>query len=642
MIKRLVVCLLISVFLLTPVLWIMVTNAYAADEFATSYDVTYDVTEDGITTVTEKITLRNLTSQFYATEFKLTIGSTEIFDVKGSDPAGPMEVTTEKQQTSTIITVKFNQQVAGLNKQFPWTLQFKSRDFAQKQGKVWEVSIPKISTSTNVENYKLTLSVPSSFENPSVVSPRPVSQTTSFGKKILTFDKEQLFHAGVSVLFGNSQLYNFDLNYNLENTNLMPVLTNIALPPDTAYQDVIFHRIDPAPVNVTVDEDGNYLAWYRLQRGDRFTVKVVGSAKLYTSSKAVNPNLPVELRTKYIQADKYWERDNPQIINKLPEILGSDPKNLSNSEKAERIYRYVVEYLKYDSSRIKNSGIERFGALVALNNPTKAVCMEFTDLFITLARAANIPARELNGYGNTSNSTLRPLSLSRDILHSWPEYWDEGKGWVMVDPTWENTTGGVDYFNKLDLNHFVFAVKGVSSEQPVPAGSYKYTNDDNSQDVKVSLSDVDFLGKSQLEVTIDSDSILRSGFPEKLKVTVKNYGNSLQASIPFGIKARGVNIFNETQTKQLGPVPAFGKAEFEFDIRTKSFFDNFDDTIEVTVGGQRYTKEVSVRPFFIFQLYPYGLIAIVAAITAIYLLVLGGLIYRRKFAKTATPPSDVK
>ena len=38
-----------------------------------------------------------------------------------------------------------------------------------------------------------------------------------------------------------------------------------------------------------------------------------------------------------------------------------------------------------------------------------------------------------------------------------------------VDPTWGDTTGGVDYYNFFDLNHIVFAYNGKSSEQPPPA-----------------------------------------------------------------------------------------------------------------------------------------------------------------------------
>ncbi len=30
----------------------------------------------------------------------------------------------------------------------------------------------------------------------------------------------------------------------------------------------------------------------------------------------------------------------------------------------------------------------------------------------------------------------------------------------MIDPTWGATTGGVDYFETLDFDHFAFVVKG--------------------------------------------------------------------------------------------------------------------------------------------------------------------------------------
>ena len=99
--RRIIICLLLVVILWIPAFAGMtiiagITKvAYAADEFATSYDVVYDVGSDGITTVTEKVTLKNLTSQYYATQFSLTIGATEIFDVSASDPSGPLEVKQE-------------------------------------------------------------------------------------------------------------------------------------------------------------------------------------------------------------------------------------------------------------------------------------------------------------------------------------------------------------------------------------------------------------------------------------------------------------------------------------------------------------------------------------------------------------------
>lgn len=616
-------------FIIFCLFFFAVTPAHAADEFATSYDVVYDVDESGITTVTEKISLRNLTSQYFANQFKLTIGATQISDIKAQDPGGVMEVTKQQSGTSTTIEVKFNQQVAGLDKTLSWTLSFKSKDFAEKLGKVWEVRAPKISSSPNLESYNLTVAVPTGFGEATLISPTPKSQTISQGKMFLAFEKSQLQNSGVSASFGSSQLFDFYLTYHLQNTNLVPILTNIALPADTSFQDVIFQRLEPKPINITVDDDGNYLAWYRLARGQKLDVLAVGSAKLYTRSKVKDPQLPETLRKKYTEADKYWEKDNPQIQIKLKELLGDNPPS-DPGEKVKLIYRYVVNSLRYDSGRLKNN-IDRLGAITALNNPNSAVCMEFTDLFITVVRAAGIPARELDGYAYTQNTTLRPLSLTKDILHSWPEYWDDKRGWVMVDPTWENTTGGVDYFNKLDLNHFSFVTKGFSSSSPVPAGSYKYSGED-SKDVKVTLSDNDFLGKPQINVQIDVGQQVLAGFPNKAKIKVTNVGNAILPS-SFLAMAGSKIIVSDGENKVLGPIPAFGSADFEFNLRTKSLFDSYSDSLVVLVGGQRFTKDIVIRPFLLFQTVPWVIIGAIVLMFSIYLAVLGAHFYKLRSAK---------
>ena len=86
--------------------------------------------------------------------------------------------------------------------------------------------------------------------------------------------------------------------------------------------------------------------------------------------------------------------------------------------------------------------------------------MEFTDLFIAIAREKGIYSREIQGYGFSLDQKLQPLSLSSDILHAWPEYYDtKTESWIAVDPTWENTSG-INYFSSFDLNHIVFVIHG--------------------------------------------------------------------------------------------------------------------------------------------------------------------------------------
>lgn len=630
MIKKILILTISFLSLIvTPRVFAAVDLPSGKDGFATSYNVLYDVGSDGVTTVTEKINLKNLTSEYYANQFKLTIGAALVFDIKAQDPGGLLAVTQEQKDNSTTINVKFNQQVAGIGKILPWTITFKSKDFAENLGRVWEVRAPKISLTQNIESYNLTLAVPQSFGEPSLISPIPQSQLSYQSKTFLTFDLNQLKTSGISASFGTNQFFDFDLTYHLQNKNLMPILTFIALPPDTSFQDVIYQRIEPKPLNVTLDNDGNYLAWYRLNRGQKIDIQVFGSAKLYTNSKVKNPFLEDTLRKKYTAPDKYWETKNLQITTKLDEILGKDSQ-LPVSDKAKLIFQFVVNYLKYNPDRLKDN-IERLGAATALNNPESAVCMEFTDLFIVLTRAAGIPSRELDGYAYTTNTKLRPLSLNKDVLHAWPEYFDDKRGWVMVDPTWENTTGGADYFNKLDLNHFVFVVKGFSSEDPVPAGLYKY-DDKDSHDIKVSLSDTDFLGHPQIDAQIDTLGSIFSGFPAVIRVKITNTGNAFFPSGPLSIQAGKLSIENNSGQKS-GVIPAFGTAQFDFNIRTKSLLDTFDDQVVVSVGGQKFTKDLSIRPFILFQTVPLLIVAAISLMALIYLSVLGTLVYRRRVRK---------
>jgi hypothetical protein len=147
------------------------------------------------------------------------------------------------------------------------------------------------------------------------------------------------------------------------------------------------------------------------------------------------------------------------------------------------------------------------GALSALENKTDAICTEFTDVFIAIARAAGIPAREINGYAYTENPDVQPISLVADVLHAWPEYWaSDRKVWVPVDPTW-GSTSGINYFDNLDLRHFSFVIHGENDDRPYPAGSYKlgiYPQ----KDVFVAFGQIDKEYDAEFEINAQSNNYL--------------------------------------------------------------------------------------------------------------------------------------
>src|SRR3989344_9009055 len=91
MIRKLAIIILFLVFGLA-----FPKNTLAAGEFSSRYNVVYDVDSSGSTTVTEKITLKNLTDKYYASSFTLTIAASDLSDLVAFDSSGPLEVRLEQ------------------------------------------------------------------------------------------------------------------------------------------------------------------------------------------------------------------------------------------------------------------------------------------------------------------------------------------------------------------------------------------------------------------------------------------------------------------------------------------------------------------------------------------------------------------
>lgn len=436
-------------------------NVLAEGEFTTDYAVTYTVNESGVTTVSNKITLTNVFSNLYATSYTLILDSITPSNIKAFDEKGLLEFNKTTNDKQTSIEINFSDAVVGKDKSRTFWVSFDESSFAIRTGEVWEVSIPRLSEEAKFSSYYINLEVPSNFGTEAYISPNPRERKEENGLLKYQFSKSDIEKTGIVAGFGQFQVFNFTLNYHLENPLSKEAETEITLPPDTAFQKMYYDNLNPRPSDMYIDSDGNWIAKYKLKARERIDVTATGYVQIFAGLRPF-PRPTQESLNQNLMESEYWEVNNP----KLREVA----KNLKTPKE---IYDYVSQTLKYDLSRVRPN-VERLGALKALDNTNSAICMEFTDLFIALARINGIPAREINGFAYTENPDIQPLSLVNDVLHAWPEYYDFEKGaWIPVDPTWGSTTGGIDYFNKLDLRHFAFVIHGKNSTKPYPAGSYK-------------------------------------------------------------------------------------------------------------------------------------------------------------------------
>lgn len=529
-------------FLLTPSL----LPVGAAGEFYTDVSTQYQISETGKTLVTNTITIENTKTEVQATSFILDLQGITPLNSKAYEKDRLLRISSKKEGDNAKLQVDFENPVAGQGKQRTFVIEYENDEFAQRTGEVWEISIPRLGSKDAFRSYSVTLAVPDSFGQEAYMTPNPINAEASSGIVTYAFGNEAE-KTGISAGFGEFQVFSFSLNYHIENPIAKTAEAQIALPPDTSVQRVYYQGIEPSPQKVIVDEDGNWLATYVLKPKERMDVSVTGTVQILAAPRQLLNPQPENLLV-YTQPTKYWATEDA----KIKEFAG----RLKNPKE---IYDFVTSALTYDYQRAKPN-VERLGASDALKKPSSAICMEFTDLFIAIARASGIPAREINGFAYTENPKIQPLSLVADVLHSWPEYWDfEKKTWVPVDPTWGSTTGGVDYFTKLDLRHFAFVVHGKDDAKPYPPGSYKL-GPNPQKDVFVSFGSMPKIKRGKAEITTSD-----SGFSilnKKILVKVRNVGASALYNITPQIYFDQESVSSEL----IAVLPPLGVYETEISV----------------------------------------------------------------------------
>ncbi len=544
----------------------------------------YAIENSGKTNAEINISIENNTSEKLAKSYLLNLHNFEPTNISIEEVTGEkLHFQEVRRDGNSLLEIEFDEPEAGIGKRKSFLVKFDSYTFAKKIGDTWDISIPKIDSSDEKRDYSVSILVPKSLGQEAFIAPSPSERIDNENDVLYKYSKNKLLAGNVNLTFGEFQTYSFDINYHLENPQEQSQEVELAIPPDTTYQRIFYKEIRPEPKNIYRDIDGNWIAKFDLSSKERLSVYINGYVNIFPFPRSEITTTDHHSLLENIKSTEFWNTTDPQI------------KSLANQLKSpEAIYNFVVSTLSYDYERMYGEP-ERLGATQALNNKEQALCREFSDLFITLARAAGIPAREINGYAYSNNPKIQPLSLVADVLHSWPEYWDEElQIWVPVDPTWDSTTGGRDYFNNFDVNHFAFVIHGSSDTTPYPPGSYKLGSS-TQKDIEIKTTDV----------PVD--------FQENLEVESKVYYKRLSIHIPFeaviknnsssAIYNKKVYLYQDddlVKSIDIEILPPYGKFIIEEQINYGLFGSNAPFNMKVIVGdieSSAYTHKSDVLIF---------------------------------------------
>ena len=107
----------------------------------------------------------------------------------------------------------------------------------------------------------------------------------------------------------------------------------------------------------------------------------------------------------------------------------------SDVEKARAIYDWIVDNTFRDPN-VKGCGIGNIKTLLETRY-FGGKCADLNALFVGLARASGIPARDVYGMRAADSKEFKSLGKSGDVTkgqHCRAEFWVAGFGWVPVDP----------------------------------------------------------------------------------------------------------------------------------------------------------------------------------------------------------------
>jgi transglutaminase-like putative cysteine protease len=132
--------------------------------------------------------------------------------------------------------------------------------------------------------------------------------------------------------------------------------------------------------------------------------------------------LPVEVR-RFLESEFFVPVDDPRVRAAAAEATKGKKGTLA---KARAVYDWVVENTRRDPN-VPGCGLGKVEVTLAQRT---GKCADISSVFVALARASGVPAREVFGLrlGKAGETDIS------DGHHCWAEFYLPGTGWVPVDP----------------------------------------------------------------------------------------------------------------------------------------------------------------------------------------------------------------
>ncbi len=101
---------------------------------------------------------------------------------------------------------------------------------------------------------------------------------------------------------------------------------------------------------------------------------------------------------------------------------------ISEQEKVDILYNYIVRNIKYDYEKVKHLRYDYLPNNVKTLDTKYGICYDYSSLLAAMLRSQNIPTKLIKGYTTWTK-----------VYHAWNEiYLADEKRWIIVDTTYDS------------------------------------------------------------------------------------------------------------------------------------------------------------------------------------------------------------
>jgi sugar lactone lactonase YvrE len=206
---------------------------------------------------------------------------------------------------------------------------------------------------------------------------------------------------------------------------------HIAIPTDRHNQEISGDpEFNTMPTDYVTDRWGQKTAHFHIENlpaGKTQTIEMHVTANTWEVRYFIFPEevgsldkVPEEVRNTYLEDNEKFQINHPVILQSLKEAIGEETNPYW-------IIRDIFDYINRNMYYEMTGGWNTAPTVISRGNGS---CSEYAFVFISMCRAAGIPARYVGSV------VVRGEDASMDdVFHRWAEVYLPGYGWIPVDPS---------------------------------------------------------------------------------------------------------------------------------------------------------------------------------------------------------------